>query len=348
VATAPAVADLADLIGRVASSLGLVTSPEIDQILTDLRDLQDSARTVASGFADLAAACDAQHSALCDLRTQLVHAFEDAVKELAEQEAINLAIGVAVSAVTFGVGAAISAARTIELVAKLARPIREMIELWKTDRGISKGVKFQKDLDRAVQRCVELEKRVAREEREALGKPGISPEAPSTLPAGWTDEDTAGLKDYISSDGEKLNTALRDGSYKNDPVMSQRLDRIDNALQKLPDYKGTVDRMVDSRRMPPEVLAKYQKGAKVTEDAFTSSSAPGAGNWGAKGASPFDGDVEFLIKSKTGKDVSGFADREAIQQMEKEVLFNRGTTFDVTDRYIDPATHRTIIEMSEH
>jgi hypothetical protein len=34
--------------------------------------------------------------------------------------------------------------------------------------------------------------------------------------------------------------------------------------------------------------------------------------------------------------------------MEKEVLFNRGTTFDVTDRYIDPATHRTIIEMSEH
>ncbi len=102
--------------------------------------------------------------------------------------------------------------------------------------------------------------------------------------------------------------------------------------------------------MSPEVLARYQEGDTVTEDAFTSSTAPKPGvGWGdAKGASPFNGDVEFIIKSKTGKDVSGFAGSSVTQNMENEVLFNRGTDFEVTQRYYDPTVRRTIIKMIEN
>ena len=118
-----------------------------------------------------------------------------------------------------------------------------------------------------------------------------------------------------------------------------RVDNVNEALDKLPDYKGVVTRRVDTREMPPEVLARYQPGQTVTEDAFTSTSRAPEGT-------PFSGDVEFQIFSKTGKDVSQYAP-EAYAR-EQEVLFKSPTPFEVTERFIDPDTGHTVIRMVEH
>nr|WP_269749662.1 ADP-ribosyltransferase [Nocardia fusca] len=92
--------------------------------------------------------------------------------------------------------------------------------------------------------------------------------------------------------------------------------------------------------MPPEVLAQYQKGAEVTEAAFTSTSKNPAG---ANSLWPEVSNVEMQIISKTGKDVSGLSKSPE----EMEVLFRSGTPFTVTERFVDPVTGRTVIRMVE-
>jgi hypothetical protein len=91
--------------------------------------------------------------------------------------------------------------------------------------------------------------------------------------------------------------------------------------------------------LPPDVLARYQPDAVVTERAFLSTSVEPA----VAQSTAFAGNVEFRILSKTGRDISSFSTFPT----EREVLFPTGTQFYVVDRRLDPATGRTIIEMIE-
>jgi hypothetical protein len=155
------------------------------------------------------------------------------------------------------------------------------------------------------------------------------------IPAGhlatMTDADRAALRDYTGDGYQDLNAALRSGILT--PDQQARIDAINRALAKLPDYQGIVVRGTD---LPQDVLDRYQPGSTVTERAFTSTTTDPAVAGG-----DFPGNTEFRILSQAGTDVSPYS----AYPHESEILFGSGTDFYVQDRFVDPATAKTVIVM---
>jgi ADP-ribosyltransferase exoenzyme len=149
-----------------------------------------------------------------------------------------------------------------------------------------------------------------------------------------TSEDLSALNNYTGLGHEYLNDALRTGTL--DASQQARVDALNRALEKLPPHSGLVYRGTD---LPPEVLAQYQPGAVVTEDAFVSTSVDPA----VARSPAFAGNVEFRIVSETGRDISSLS----FISHEQEVLFPSGMQFYVITRTTDPLMGTTIIEMAE-
>ena len=149
-----------------------------------------------------------------------------------------------------------------------------------------------------------------------------------------TSEDLSALNNYTGLGHEYLNDALRTDTL--DASQQARVDALNRALEKLPPHSGLVYRGTD---LPPEVLAQYQPGAVVTEDAFVSTSVDPA----VARSPAFAGNVEFRIVSKTGRDISSLS----LISHEQEVLFPSGIQFYVITRTTDPLMGTTIIEMAE-
>ncbi|MBW4031254.1 MAG: hypothetical protein HIU88_01155 [Acidobacteria bacterium] len=82
-------------------------------------------------------------------------------------------------------------------------------------------------------------------------------------------------------------------------------------------------------------MDKYVPGAVVKEDAFTSTSSdPGQA---------FAGNTRFFIESFHGKDVAAWSSVKS----ESEVLFDKGTSFDVISKSYDPVSHTYYIGLRE-
>lgn len=128
----------------------------------------------------------------------------------------------------------------------------------------------------------------------------------------------AAIYRYVSGESYTLNEKLRSGV----PLTSaeqQLADDLQRAILKLPTFEGTVYRSLSSDMVNNlEVFnAAHQPGSSVTYPAFTST-----------GKTLYDEtmDIQLIIKSKTGRDLTGINDAE------KEVLLPRGTRFKVIKR----------------
>ncbi|MEV6095093.1 ADP-ribosyltransferase [Nocardia sp. NPDC051981] len=117
-----------------------------------------------------------------------------------------------------------------------------------------------------------------------------------------------------------LNKRLRSGADL-DPHQAELADHISSALDKLPTFEGTAWR---GTNLSPEDLARYVKGATVREPSFTSTSTDRN--------RIFTGNVEFIMHSTNGREVSPLSARPA----EKEILFDRNATFEVRGVVHDP------------
>lgn len=143
-------------------------------------------------------------------------------------------------------------------------------------------------------------------------------------------QDMLALSDYTDGQSDYLNGALRDGALN--ASQQARVDAIKRALEKLPRYEGPVARRTF---LPLEVLAKYQAGRDVVEDAFTSTSKnPDV---------PFLGNTYFEIISKNGRLIGS----PSVFQEEAEVLFPPSTAFTVLSRMLNTTTDETVIRMVE-
>jgi hypothetical protein len=134
------------------------------------------------------------------------------------------------------------------------------------------------------------------------------------------------IKDYSGSAYVQLNSHLRAGA----PMPSSLTDlssNLSSALSKLPDYKGMVYR---GTTLDDAALAKYVQGKVVTEDAFTSSST----------TRPFPGNTQFTIFSSSGKEISGLSSIPT----EDEVLFNKGTHFQVLSKGVKNGVNLIILK----
>ena len=133
-------------------------------------------------------------------------------------------------------------------------------------------------------------------------------------------DEAVSLRDYTANGFITLNSALRNGhrSFKTVTMASF----INQALKKLPDYKGNVIRTLS--HLPENILNTYQVGEVVTERGFISSSF--GFNVDNIGGYPY----KFIIRSKHGKKIH----KISTMDVEKEVLFKSGTQFRVINREV--------------
>lgn len=123
------------------------------------------------------------------------------------------------------------------------------------------------------------------------------------------------LKEYISSGSYKINEAL----YNNRELTEEQIqfiDSLDSTLSKAPKYQGNVNRSVkiDSQEQLNKILSIFNND-------------DGIGSWksyisSSKGVYDENMKLQFIIKSKNGRDLSGLNDEGG-----GEILFGRQTKF---------------------
>lgn len=137
-------------------------------------------------------------------------------------------------------------------------------------------------------------------------------------------EEKHALNRYVSSDSYKINEKLRDKAPLTDEE-KQLIAALDGALDRLPDYQGTVYRnivldMTDDEAFE-QFVTEHSEGELIGYHSYTSTSKTTDGY-------TVDGDkvVAYEIKIKHGKDINclGFGVPE-----EQEVLLKRRTKFKI-------------------
>ncbi|HEX6523941.1 MAG TPA: ADP-ribosyltransferase domain-containing protein [Streptosporangiaceae bacterium] len=115
---------------------------------------------------------------------------------------------------------------------------------------------------------------------------------------------------------------------------SRRADRVSTGLAKLPPRPGTTYRGVG---FSSDIAKNYQEGTVVTERAFTSTSTDASVATGA-----FDGNTLMTVTGHSGRDIAPFS-----HYPESEILYEKGTQFQVIRNAFDPAIGKTVIQMRE-
>ena len=145
-------------------------------------------------------------------------------------------------------------------------------------------------------------------------------------------EERYAINQYISSGSYFLNEPLREGIELTREQKAFTMN-LDQALQKLPTYQGSVTRSVDfiSEESKQVFLRQHQAGKVVIYSQYTSTTKGDIYN-------P-DADIQMLITDGTrGRDLKGFNDGE------KEVLYERNAKFVVLDNFEKNGKHIIIMK----
>lgn len=134
-------------------------------------------------------------------------------------------------------------------------------------------------------------------------------------PAKLTNDEESAIMKYISSKSYTLNEKLRNGT-KLEPEERRLVQNLNNALSKMPKYKGTVYRGITDFGIDDvdEFINSHVPGTKIKYPAFTSTS---------KDKEIYGGDmpIQYVIRSKNGADITKFNPEE------QEILFKTDTEF---------------------
>lgn len=138
-------------------------------------------------------------------------------------------------------------------------------------------------------------------------------EQSSIIKAELNEQELSAINTYISSESYKINEKLRSGEKLNNNEQ-EFVNNLDSALNKMPNYEGTVYRSLSSDMMEnkEEFWKQHQPGNLVKYKAYTSSSLEVYD----KGM-----DIQCVIQSKRGKDITLYNSNE------KEILFEKGGSF---------------------
>ena len=133
-----------------------------------------------------------------------------------------------------------------------------------------------------------------------------------------TETDRVALNQYKSFESYLLNESLREGTELTQEQLIM-MERLDQALEKLPIYEGTTYRSLDKGRIRDldAFWEKYQVGNKVVENAYTSTSTE-----------VYDDsfEIQMIITGKSGRDMRVYTD------LESEIVYPRNTRFTVMKR----------------
>ncbi len=131
-----------------------------------------------------------------------------------------------------------------------------------------------------------------------------------------TSDEQYAMNSYISGSAYKWNGKLRTGAELSASEKKQIAD-MDSALKKMPVYEGTLRRSVSDFGISDvqEFIDSHKPGAHVKFHEYLSASTD-----------VYDESfpIQYVIQSKTGRDIRKF------NEVEKEVLFERETLFSIT------------------
>ncbi|WP_062981118.1 hypothetical protein [Nocardia anaemiae] len=321
IADATPVTAMAAGLEAAALQFEAITSPEVSFIDEDIQALKAAAETTARVFRELSGSTRDHHDGLVEMRAKMVELLKELGEELLKELAISVAIAAASSVITFGIGAAVASARVVSIAAKMGRPIRLVIDAFKSEHNIAKGVRAEETLGKHADDVNRLK-----------GLKADNFKAPPR--ASLTAEDEAILRQGVSdSRGNSLTAALRRGDAT--PEQQRQAEALTQAMNKLPVHEGPVVRQTNLRQ---ELLDQYVPGQRAPSDpGFMSTST------NPKGANDFIVDnskVEFNIESKMGRNYSQYGTPD-------EVLFSPNTQFQVLGKTPPDANGRVVITMME-
>lgn len=157
-----------------------------------------------------------------------------------------------------------------------------------------------------------------------------------------TSAELATISAYTGSNfpWNEINSELREQGRGGNPLSDETrlyVNAAKSGLTKLPDFEGVVVRGVNFRDSEAlgKYLANYEVGKTVTEHAFVSTGAEKS----------FAGNVQFVIESKHGKEITDLSLNSGIDG--REVLFQPGTQFEVLAKAHDQDTGKHFIVMKE-
>ena len=135
---------------------------------------------------------------------------------------------------------------------------------------------------------------------------------------GLTKEEKSAIITYVSSASYMINDMLR-RDMKLTGMMANLSRNLSKALEKMPSYKGTVNRSLFfyDEQIKQEFIDSL-KEKEITFKSFLSAS---------KEVYDDGDDIRLIIKSKNGKDLT------ALNENEKEVLFDKNSKFKLVKSY---------------
>ena len=142
------------------------------------------------------------------------------------------------------------------------------------------------------------------------------------------------ISDYVSSGSYTINEKLRNGAKLLEEE-KKKAKSLDSALEKFPDYKGTVTRSLYFRfeKKMRKFLDEYRVGKTVTYREFLSTTCGDVYN-------PQGQVLITIIDSQKGKDIREYNPEE------QEILYRRNSKFMVLEkRLIDDIWHITLKEI---
>lgn len=316
-----------------AANTGLyeITSPEMD-------DVHASCTKISGFLGDLGAAYLAVGKACNDYAGYVDQKHQEVEDELTSFLEWTVAIEVAGGALAFfTVGISEAAAQAAEAgeianaATKVIRILNELIELARTVKTA-----IETALQAIVRLPLELAKFVNAKLVAAFTKAAeevvtLTPEEMAALEegTGMSAEQLAAIERYTGWQYAQLNRYLRGldlsdlGGLMSPEELEALAKDLSGGLDRLPTFSGTTFR---GTNLSEAQLDALMPGGSFSDPAFLSSSTDAAQ------AAKFRDNVMFKIEGSSGHDVDALSTMKG----EKEILFDKGTKFDVVSKTWNP------------
>jgi hypothetical protein len=147
------------------------------------------------------------------------------------------------------------------------------------------------------------------------------------------DEELLAIDRYMGSDSQPINKSLWDEDPKGLTEHDPAIRNAASGMNRLDDYTATVRRGIEvSPENMEELVRRYEPGTEVRERGFTSTDT----------THPYSGNVQFVVESHTGKDISWIRDPHGGQH---EVAFPPQNKFHVESAGWNPYTRKYEIKL---
>jgi hypothetical protein len=322
-------------VDAAESAILAETSPEIDDVLAACDEMRGHIGDIARAFASLGNACNDYAQSVDDHHQQVTDELESFIEWTVAIEAGGAILG----ALTLGIGeAAAQAAEGAEVANAASKVIRILNDLIEFARTVVTTIRTAlESLGGAV---VRLEKFVNAKLVRAMTTVGedLAVDIPADLKAlegtGALTERELQALDFYTGDGyDSLNAYLRGIEEKVADGTATRSEleayskAVSEGLAKIPTYTGETLR---GTNLPQGVLDSIDATGRFSDPAFLSSSTSEEIAQGFRGA---HGNAMLHIDGTTGHDVASMAHYGT---GEAEVLFDKGTEFDVVRKVWNP------------